>query len=484
MTQSKKAILIFPHQLFLSHPAFEIFTEAEKPLVYIIEDFLFFRQYNFHAHKLVLHRASMKGYADKLIKKGFSVRYLDSKTIPTISSAYDILAKDGVGEVHVAHVTDDWLFKSLTASAKKHGYGIVWYETPAFLNTQKECITWATGHPKLLMHHFYVAQRKKLNILVEKNEVGGFEPVGGIWSFDADNRKKLPKNIVVPPIDYGSITYGKESYRTEAIGYVKNNFPNAYGNPAAFSYAVSHEGAERALDQFIKKRLEQFGPYEDSISKNESGFFHSVLSPYINIGLLTPAHVVSRVLGQSKHIPMASLEGFIRQIIGWREFMRLVYETHGREMRLKNFWNHTKPLPAEYWTGHTGVEPVDTTIKKVLNTAYSHHIERLMIMGNWMLLSEYHPDDVYKWFMEMYIDSYDWVMVPNVYGMSQFADGGIFATKPYVSGSNYILKMSDYKKGDWSTLWDTKFWNFLFKHEAFFSKNPRMSMLIKSRRNK
>ena len=175
-----------------------------------------------------------------------------------------------------------------------------------------------------------------------------------------------------------------------------------------------------------------------------------------------------------------SCEGFIRQIIGWREFIRGIYFCKGVEERTKNFWGFKRKISKSFYDGNTGIEPVDDTIKKINTTAYAHHIERLMIMGNFMLLCEFDPDEVYKWFMELFIDAYDWVMVPNVYGMSQFADGGLMSTKPYISGSNYILKMSNYKKGKWCTIWDSLFWNFIDKKREFFEKNPRMRILVRS----
>jgi len=180
-------------------------------------------------------------------------------------------------------------------------------------------------------------------------------------------------------------------------------------------------------------------------------------------------------------VPLNALEGFVRQVMGWREFVRLVYRTHGRVQRKKNFWGFTHGIPAAFYDGSTGVEPVDHVIRQVLRTGYCHHIERLMILGNFMLLCELSPDAVYRWFMEMFIDSYDWVMVPNVYGMSQFADGGLMSTKPYISGSSYVLKMSDFKKGSWCAVWDALYWRFVDRHADFLAKNPRMAMMVKMR---
>ena len=202
----------------------------------------------------------------------------------------------------------------------------------------------------------------------------------------------------------------------------------------------------------------------------------------LNMGLLAPQQIIEKVLAYAlKHaVPMNSVEGFIRQIMGWREFIRIVYQREGSRQRSTNFWGFTRAIPASFWSGTTGIYPVDNVIQKTLQTGYSHHIERLMVMGNFMLLCEFDPNEVYKWFMEMYVDAYDWVMVPNVYGMTQFADGGLMTTKPYISGSNYLLKMSDYPKGDWTAIWDALFWRFMHVHRSFFEQNPRLNMLVKT----
>jgi deoxyribodipyrimidine photolyase-related protein len=224
----------------------------------------------------------------------------------------------------------------------------------------------------------------------------------------------------------------------------------------------------------------EFGPYEDAILGENSWLHHSVLTPMLNAGLITPQEIIDRslVYAEKHHIPINSTEGFIRQIIGWREFIRGMYMAKGSDQRNGNFWGFTKKIPDSFYTGTTGIDPVDITIKKVLQTGYCHHIERLMVLGNFMVLCEFDPGEVYRWFMEMFIDAYDWVMVPNVYGMSQFADGGLMASKPYISGSNYLLKMSNFKKGRWQDVWDGLFWRFMDVHRDFFLSNPRLGMLV------
>ena len=201
----------------------------------------------------------------------------------------------------------------------------------------------------------------------------------------------------------------------------------------------------------------------------------------MNVGLLKPDYIITETLkyAQEHGTPINSVEGFVRQIIGWREFIRGLYVHVGVQQRTTNFWGYTRKIPQSFYDGTTGIVPIDTTIKKILETGYCHHIERLMVLGNFMLLCEFDPDEVYRWFMELFIDAYDWVMVPNIYGMTQFADGGLMATKPYISGSNYLMKMSDYPKGDWQAIWDGLFWRFMDVHRNFFLSNPRLGMLVR-----
>jgi deoxyribodipyrimidine photolyase-related protein len=271
------------------------------------------------------------------------------------------------------------------------------------------------------------------------------------------------------------------SYYLEAVAYTHTHFSE---NPGTLSdsplYPTNFEEADRWLGDFLENRFHGFGPYEDSIVANESILHHSVLSPLLNAGLLEPGHVLERILAfaEQHDVPLNSTEGLVRQLLGWREFVRGVYEYRGRQQRTSNRLGHTRALPASFYDGTTGIPPIDQTIRKLLKTGYVHHIERLMVLSSFMNLCGFHPNAVYQWFMELFIDAYDWVMVPNVYGMALFADGGMMSTKPYVSGSNYIRKMSDYKPGDWENIWDALFWTFMDRHRPVFGKNPRLSVLM------
>ena len=305
------------------------------------------------------------------------------------------------------------------------------------------------------------------------------KPIGGKWTFDTENRKKYPKNKKAPSIHFPE----NSKHYDEARKYVEENFGNNYGNLTSYQlYPVTFDEAKNWFNQFLELRFADFGIYEDSIVEREHFLHHSVLSPLLNIGLLTAENVLNESINYAKEfeIPINSLEGFVRQILGWREFVRGIYLYEGTSQRNKNYWKHHNPLPKSFYTGKTDIKPIDSTILKVLETGYAHHIERLMIFANFMNLLKINPNEVYQWFMEMFIDSYDWVMVPNVYGMSSFSDGGKMSTKPYISGSNYIKKMSDHKDGDWSEKWDALFWNFVNDNRAFFETNPRLGMMIRT----
>ena len=463
----KEAILIFPHQLFKVAPILKVDAN-----IYLIEEFLFFKQYKFHKQKIAFHRASMKAYADYLETQGKTVNYIEATTKQSdVRQLIPKLIEDGIEKLHIIDPTDNWLQKHINSISKS--IEIKWYENPLFINTKDELSSFfEPTKKKFFQTSFYKQQRKERDILMVNSE-----PEGGKLTYDSDNRKKYPKDKTPPHIHFRD----KTDYHNEAEAYVNSNFSDHYGELDDFViYPIDFKSSEEWLNQFFEQRFHEFGPYEDAIVKEEHFLNHSILSPLINVGLLNPMDVIEKAIdyAKSNDVPLNSLEGFVRQILGWREFIRGVYEVKGTEERTKNFWDFNKKIPASFYDGTTGIQPIDDVIKKVLKTGYAHHIERLMILGNFMVLCEFHPDEVYQWFMEMFIDAYDWVMVPNVYGMSLFADGGLMSTKPYISSSNYIMKMSNYSKGDWQDTWDGLFWTFMDKHRDFFAGNPRLGMLL------
>lgn len=464
--------LIFPHQLFEESPL----LENDYPC-FLIEEELFFNQYKFHKQKIAFHRASMKFYESYLKEQDKEIIYIEAnKNKSDVRELIAYLSDEGVENIDLINPTDNWLEKRISASAAEYNIEIEEYENQLFLNTRKDLEDWfGSKEKKFFQTSFYKDERKKRGILIE----GDNNPVGGDWTYDKDNRKKYPKSKTPPDIEFPEET---EFYK-EARKYVEEHFSDNYGELVEIQlYPTDFEGSRKWFQQFLEQRFDEFGPYEDAIISDKRILNHSVLTPMLNVGLITPQYVIDETLkyAEKNDIRINSVEGFVRQIIGWREFMRGLYEKKGTQERTENFWGFDRKIPNSFYDGSTGIQPVDDTIKKVLKTGYNHHIERLMILGNFMLLCEFNPDEVYQWFMEMYIDAYDWVMVPNVYGMSQFADGGLMATKPYISSSNYIKKMSNYGKADWNETWDALFWRFMHVHRDFFEGNPRLNMLLRN----
>lgn len=472
-----KALLIFPHQLFEEHPGF-----ASKPdLIVLSEDPLFFadKRYsvNFHQQKLMLHRASMQHFAATLRAQNHQVDYFEATDNKSnLSSVVKALAAQGVTTIVVSDVADFVLARRLELACTNLNIVLTWLISPGFINTTEENCTYRAGKKRWFMADFYKWQRQRLDILIE----GDNKPVGDKWSFDEDNRKKLPKKKLaeVPMLSFAP----QSKYSKEAVLYVTKQFPQAPGNNTELLYPSTHSDAQAWLDEFLHSRFAEFGPYEDAIVEGENWLYHSVLTPMLNTGLLTPLQVVNQALEYATEFdtPLASLEGFIRQLIGWREFIRATYVDLGVPMRTTNHWQHHYNMPEAFYSATTGILPVDDVIKRVRDTGYCHHIERLMVLGGFMFLCEIDPDDIYLWFMELFIDSYDWVMVPNAYAMSQNADGGLITTKPYFSGSNYIRKMSHYPKGEWCDIWDALYWRWIFKHADSLRKNPRWAMMVRN----
>ena len=467
----KEAVLVLPHQLFENHP----FVEGGKA-VFLVEHPRFFldsaRGIRFHAQKLLLHRASMRFFHDELRGRGVPVTYVDYPEAKKQGALAGALKKAGIKKVFLADPADPALERDLSLELAGAGMALTVSDTPAFLSSRSWISRHFEGKTHYAMTPFYIEQRKRLGILLE-----GGKPEGGKWSFDRANRRRLPGGTKVPAPEFPA----PNPFVKEAKAYVDGLFPGHPGGTGGFFYPVTRKDALAWLKNFLEARLRYFGDYEDAMSREETFLFHSALTPALNIGLLTPAQVVMETLlfagERKKEVPLNSLEGFIRQVVGWREFIRAVYVLSGDRERSSNFWGHSKKLPEAFYTGATGIDPVDAVVRRVSEKAYCHHIERLMVLGNFMLLCEIDPGEVFRWFMEMFIDACDWVMVPNVYGMSQYADGGLITTKPYISSSNYILRMSDFPRGPWSDVWDALYWRFVHRHRDFFGRNPRMRVM-------
>ena len=471
----KKIFLIFPNQLFKIENQF-----SEIRNIALIEDTLFFGcdsewKQKFHKQKIIFHKAAIKAYQENLKNKGYRVIRIDHKRYIRTEDNLNYLVRKGFNHFITYEVFDWSLNKRIKDFCIKNKVIIEIKKDKMFL-TKESLADELIKQKKIYgMQTFYKKQRISLKLLIEKDG----SPTGGDWSFDKLNRKKLPRTIKVPKVP----TLKTNKFIEKAKKDVSTNYKDYFGNAKNFNYPVTHKDAEEWFDIFLIERFSLFGDYEDAISSEHRVLWHSILSPLLNTGLLTPEQILDKANNyfRSNEIALNSYEGFIRQIIGWREFMLIIYKRNSLELRNGNFWGfEDKSIPSCFYTGQTGIKPIDDSINNILETGYAHHIERLMIIGNFMLLCRFHPNQVYKWFMELFVDAYDWVMVPNVYGMSQFSNGGLFTTKPYISGSNYLRKMSNYKPGKWSEVWDGLFWTFIDDYEDVFKSQYRFSMILKN----
>lgn len=472
----QSALILLPNQLFNPDyfPQVDVVIVAEEPLFFGTDT-----QYPLpmHKQKLVLHRASMRQYIEQVLwPLNINVEYMELDSIEFTAQPLVRAQTLGAELVYMFDPTDHAIeqrYKKALETEIKTPFELRVEPNPSFMLRRGEVQEYFDDKKDHKFSAFYQWQRERFNILIDDN----YKPVGGKWSYDVENRKSLPKGHAVP----GFVSFGDNKYVDEAKKWVDKNFADNPGSLDSFFWPTSHDDAKKWLNDFIEHRLTDFGPYEDAIDGQAVLQYHSGISAPLNIGLLTPKDVIEAALEyhQKTPVPLPSLEGFIRQVIGWREYVRGLYVTNQVSMRSANDLGQTRNLGPVWWSSETGIPPLDDVITKVQDHAYAHHIERLMIVGNMMLLCETKPTEVYRWFMSMFIDSYDWVMVPNVFGMSQFSDLGSMVTKPYISGSNYILGMSHYEKGEWCDIWDGLFWDFVEKHSSMLAKNPRTSMMVK-----
>lgn len=446
--------------------------------VFMAEDHGLCTHARYHQHKLVLFLAAMRHFKAELEGAGFEVGYSALKPTGADPSFADKLSKyikkQVIQELHSFEISDRFFEAEIQSLLDRLGVRWVQHESPGFMTPRKEFAAYLNSTRKPFMKTFYERQRRRLGILMDADG----EPEGGRFSFDDQNRESLPDSAALP-----GIPKAKHSEITlDVMELVARRFANHPGEAAQFWLPVEREGAQSWLSHFISERLAGFGSYEDALTSRDPFVFHSVLTPFLNTGLLEPSQVVQAVLKSAKKqkLPLNSVEGFIRQVIGWREFIFGIDRHFGAQQHQTNHWGHERRLTQHWYDGTTGLPPLDDAIRKAIRYGYCHHIERLMILGNLMLTCEIHPQEAYRWFMEMFVDSADWVMGPNVFGMGIVSDGGVFATKPYLCGSNYWLKMGDYSKGDWCDVADGLYWGFIARHQKEFIKNPRMATIARS----
>ncbi len=446
--------------------------------VFMAEDFGLCTYEKHHKLKIYLYLTSMREYKDELESASIKVNYfkLDDRkrNDDYFSFLIKFLNKQKISTINIFEIEDKPFEESLVSNLKDSKISINTHDSPMFLLSKNEFNSLAKGTKTYRMASFYKEMRKKYNILVDDEG----KPFGEKWSFDDENRKKIPSGTDIPKLP----NFNLSKHHSEIVELIKENFNTHPGSIENIWFPVSRKDAHKQLNEFFKQRFSNFGIYEDAMIESENFLFHSCLSANLNIGLLTPNEVVNKALkyAEKESIPINSLEGFIRQIIGWREFIRGIYVEEGNFQKSQNYWNHKNKLSSSWYEGNTGLVPLDDAIRTTIKDGYIHHIPRLMVISNIMNLCEIHPKEIYRWFMEMYIDSSEWVMVPNVFGMATYADGGLMSTKPYTCGSNYILKMSNYKKGEWCDIMDGLYWNFTEKNRKFYESNPRLSMVVKN----
>lgn len=470
-------IFIYPNALFEDNDLLDKNNKNNKN-VYIIESPTYFTLFKYHKLKLILHRATMKYYAD-FIKKKYkcNVTYIDFYDFDKLKKI--IKGKDDKIDMHDA--VDHIAIKNIKKIAKANRVELIIHETPLFINKISDLDKSYKNKKTFSHHHFYTRFRKKYNILMKDGK-----PIGGNWSFDTHNRESFPENFK----DKFKIIINNNKYIVEATKYINKHFKNNPGS-TDFYLPITHNEAKKHFKKFLKQRFKCFGPYQDAVSKDIVVGCHSIISPLLNIGLLTPDYVIKEAdkYGRKHKVPMQSIEGFIRQL-SWREYVRMLYMFKRKEFENKNYFNHRRKLKNGWFKIKnnnqiiTNFPVIDDQIHKAFKYGYLHHIERLMYIGNYMLIIGIKPTDCFKWFMELFIDSYNWVMYPNVYGMSQHSAGPIMMKRPYFSSSNYINRMSDYQKSDWFETWDALYYAFINDNKKLFSKNYATAAQVRHWNNK
>lgn len=466
------SVWILGDQLLREHPAI-LAAEARSDDVRIVmvESHKRTTRYRYHRQKLVLIFSAMRHYAEMLREKGYQVDYLKAASMTAGLRQHveehhpEMILTMAASEYAARHYQQEELVDRL-------GVEVEVLPNTQFLLGQYN----PNPEKRYIMENFYREMRRHFNVLMDDDDT----PAGGEWNYDKLNRKPLPKDIDIPKMP--------EFTSDDIIREVMDEVEEAglgVGSLDGFNYAVTHQQAEAALGNFIQMRLELFGPYEDAMTERDGMLFHAVLSPYVNIGLLEPMQMIraaERAYREGR-APINSVEGFVRQVLGWREYMYRQYWQQMPVMREANHWEAERPMPAFFWTGETDMNCLKHVVERAKATAYSHHIERLMLVSNFCLLAGIRPQAVLEWFMSFFIDAYDWVMQPNVIGMGLNADGGKTATKPYVASANYINKMSDYCKGcrfkhtkrtgEDACPFNYLYWNFLIEYEDELRANPR-----------
>ncbi len=434
-----------------------------------------------HKQKIALLFSAMRHFAGELRADGWTVDYVTldepANTHSFSSEVERALARHSASAIRVVEAGEWRVQAMLDGWAAAFGLPVEILPDDRYLCSKAEFAEWASTRKRLVMEDFYREMRKRTGLLMSFGK-----PVGNRWNLDADNRKTPPRGLNFP----GIATFEPDAVTSEVLALIRQEFGGHFGDLERFGFAVTRTQAMAALDHFIANALPRFGDYQDAMVEGQPHLWHAVLSPYINCGLLGPREVVDAAAAayDRGEVPLNAAEGFIRQIIGWREYVRGIYWHAGPGYAESNALNATRDLPEFYWTGETRMRCISQSVEQVREHAYNHHIQRLMVLGNFAMLIGVEPRQIEEWYLIVYADAYEWVELPNVHGMSQFADGGLLGSKPYAAGGAYIDRMSDHckrctydvkaKTGPDACPFNALYWDFLARHRDTLKGNQRL----------
>ncbi|MGC6536144.1 MAG: cryptochrome/photolyase family protein [Candidatus Puniceispirillaceae bacterium] len=440
-----------------------------------------------HKRKIALIFSAMRHFADELAEKGFTIFYHHYDAASALTS-FDSLVKQAASHhdcetIIMTEASEYRVLQWQKDFAEGWDGSVEIRNDTRFMASHDDFALWAKGKKQLRMEFFYREMRRRYQILM-----AGDEPVGGKWNYDADNRKPPKDGLVIP----AKTAFAPDNITNDVLALIEAEFADHVGELAGFDFAVTASQAEQVLDAFIAERLADFGHYQDAMITDEPFMYHAHIGFYLNIGLLDPRHVIQKA-EEAYHAgkaPLNAVEGFIRQILGWREYIRGIYWLEMPDYANRNHLQATRPLPSFFWNGKTNMRCLSQTIGQTIDTAYAHHIQRLMVIGNFALLAGLSVKQVNEWYLIVYADAFEWVEMPNVSGMVLYADGGIVASKPYAAGGAYIDRMSDYckschykvkvKNGPDACPFNYLYWDFLLRHETALRGNPRLGMIYRS----
>jgi deoxyribodipyrimidine photolyase-related protein len=440
-----------------------------------------------HKKKIAFLFAAMRHFAVELRAGGWTVDYVTLDAADNQGS-FTAQVTQAVAQLRPERIVvtepGEWrVAQMFTGWQERFGVPVDVLGDDRFLSSPAEFRAWAEGRKQLRMEYFYRDMRRKTGLLME-----GDQPAGGQWNFDAENRKPADADLFMPR----PLAFEPDAITQAVLELVAARFDNHFGDLMPFGFAVTRADAEAAFAAFVRQALPRFGDYQDAMLAGEPFLYHAVIAQYLNCGLLDPLQVCRQVEAAWKagKVPLNAAEGFIRQIIGWREYVRGIYWLKMPGYEHSNFFGHTRALPGFYWTGETEMACVRAAVTQTKEQAYAHHIQRLMVTGNFAMLAGIDPHELHEWYLSVYADAYEWVELPNTVGMSQFADGGLLASKPYAASGAYINRMSNYcgscryavkqRTGPDACPFNALYWQFIARHRGKIGGNPRMAQMVRT----